>query len=999
MIIKYQAQKRLYQAIQKSKTIKFNQHDLENPVKVKNASAMIITRLVRGFLGRRRFHRIHQQITEEKAKKTFAVTKLQAFARKIIVWQRYPTLGYRYRLFRKKQLLFSHQSPDSFFELIPVMKTNLRTITRSSSIGILASSSKDENELIQLGPVKYPDSFQPHQRRSTILFPKLKISSNIDLLAEKVLIVQCAFRIFKAKKVYERRLEAKKQACLILLQRWTRRCLTRFKFLRFLSFAQPIWHENAQAKARRIEAAIKIQSIVRSFIRYRLYQRYVHKRDYARRTIQRWCYYRVCVHKIRLKVQLHRYYHELRLAGDLLYRQTELRWLCFYTWEGIKKTRNIEKVNHELQKIFTSHSLATGMDVAKTIKIMKDCKTLFQGSNNDFTLNSIELQYMKVKSTNEKRIDYNTFLELLCNLMILKEFRIDPPKNIWDMNDDEVIYVMKRDSSSNNNTTSKTTAKIPGGINTSSSPDTVSIKQLRQFRFGDNFTGRTAFILKFVIKYLSTASDYIKVVEYLGNKSASGQVQMLLTSNIRIIQQFIRNRSIIKQLNQSLKHYQTQKKLLKQLHAIKRIQAIVKRFLSKRMVMKIAQQIYHKFIDGESEREYWFNPRNNTSFWKKPLLLGTLDCGIAIRMPTELEKYVINCNICENNYSTCYCKDCQYCYCTSCYTTSHRAGNRNKHSYLHIDNCIQCDFQIGTKYCYTCKDLYCDSCFYYMHKKGRLRFHSYQKYTDLCDQCLRYSAQVEENSYNKQGVQIKQYYCNICYHKEYSILPKDRIKELKHNSQTGTYNNQKKRYYQCKIHLIQYYGRQVREYHEKLLEEKKKLEIQQMYEKRLNELAEIKRLTSIQTIQRIYRGYKKRQEIKDFIQQRKEFLKLREEENQYRNAWTTKLLGWMGFPQIFESDTPLEKVHKLYPWYMHHIVAECIENQWNDACQMLIEHDEYLIGKPKATLLQYLSARINVYFNQKKYQKVCDIYNAKVLLVNTAKENYYNVSDSIFLFS
>jgi hypothetical protein len=352
-------------------------------------------------------------------------------------------------------------------------------------------------------------------------------------------------------------------------------------------------------------------------------------------------------------------------------------------------------------------------------------------------------------------------------------------------------------------------------------------------------------------------------------------MQSLLTSTIRIIQQFWKNRLILSQLKQNLKQYQREKRIRKYHEAARKIQNLIRHFLGLRFLTKIAQNCYHKFIDGETEREYWYNPKTGASFWSKPKLLGIYDCGMALRMPSEIEKYVVNCQICEKNYGTCYCKDCQYVYCTPCYSTSHRSGNRIKHSYLHINNCIQCDFQIGTKYCLSCKDLYCDSCYFYMHKKGRLRFHSFEKYCELCDFCHAYSAQVIETGYNYENVSLLHYWCNRCYKQEYQMIPADRLKELK-NTKKGTYSNIKRKWKQCRLEKYQYYGKAYTEYAKNLAEEQKKKEIQIAYAKRLEELQKLKEIAAAITIQRIFRGYKKRHEIIQFIAERKEFLLLRQ---------------------------------------------------------------------------------------------------------------------------
>ena len=191
---------------------------------------------------------------------------------------------------------------------------------------------------------------------------------------------------------------------------------------------------------------------------------------------------------------------------------------------------------------------------------------------------------------------------------------------------------------------------------------------------------------------------------------------------------------------------------------------------------RLAQRIYCKYIDGDSELEYWNNPRTGKSFWIKPKLLGEYDCGMATRMPRKEEIYIIKCSDCNNNNSTCYCIQCKLSFCTLCYSMNHKSKNRLKHQHLLIDNCIQCEFQIGTFYCEKCKDNFCDSCYRYVHKKGRLRFHVYQRLSDICDKCQYRTAQWKENfNYPKEenNYRLTSLWCNDCYYNTNNIMPID----------------------------------------------------------------------------------------------------------------------------------------------------------------------------------------------------------------------------------
>lgn len=117
------------------------------------------------------------------------------------------------------------------------------------------------------------------------------------------------------------------------------------------------------------------------------------------------------------------------------------------------------------------------------------------------------------------------------------------------------------------------------------------------------------------------------------------------------------------------------------------------------------------------------------------------DCGAAIKNPTEDNSCVINCSVCEDqNYSTCYCNDCDVPYCSNCFEISHRGGQRKSHLRIDMSMCVQCGFQASTKACDQCQDHFCDSCYDHLHRKGRLAIHTFKWLVDSCESCLRLRA-------------------------------------------------------------------------------------------------------------------------------------------------------------------------------------------------------------------------------------------------------------------
>jgi hypothetical protein len=103
-----------------------------------------------------------------------------------------------------------------------------------------------------------------------------------------------------------------------------------------------------------------------------------------------------------------------------------------------------------------------------------------------------------------------------------------------------------------------------------------------------------------------------------------------------------------------------------------KIQRMLRASLSRRRLMRRAQQVYVKYID-DTGKFYWKHSITKDVVWKKPKSLQYSDCGAAVKNPTEEESCVINCSVCEeDNFSTCFCNDCDVSYCAPCFELGHR---------------------------------------------------------------------------------------------------------------------------------------------------------------------------------------------------------------------------------------------------------------------------------------------------------------------------------------
>jgi hypothetical protein len=110
--------------------------------------------------------------------------------------------------------------------------------------------------------------------------------------------------------------------------------------------------------------------------------------------------------------------------------------------------------------------------------------------------------------------------------------------------------------------------------------------------------------------------------------------------------------------------------------------------------------------------------------------------------------------------------------------------------------------------------------------------------------------------------------------------------------------------------------------------------VQAAFEARRLQQQEKHRNDAALLIQKVFRGHRKRRKIARFLRDRRAFFALREKQRVYRENALYHLLQFFGIAPKLQSDTPLERVLKMYPTYMHLILAECVDYQWGLACEL-----------------------------------------------------------------
>ena len=701
------------------------------------------------------------------------------------------------------------------------------------------------------------------------------------------------------------------------MQRWARVCLVRRRCLRLRELVLPLFE---RCRLRR-EAARRIQT------RWKVYHatRWLTKIRYARKVgvprLQRWM--RRTLARLRRKLLLHskRSVREVRAAGAEQYRATEIFTFIDFIWQGAKKTRTTD-VPHDMQKFFVQNSTGSMMDMSQAGRVAKDAGLLGKGG---LDIQTFEQQFGKVKAPTEKRLDYARWLELLANVGAIKLLGVSSAvlKGVSNDEYDQGI------------------AKARGEDGGKTPEELEAESKIKAYRYG-RYAGRTALIMKITYKHLVPSADWKKVATQLAKKSSAHLSEKHLRQCVLTCQKFARNRMAIKAIHRGWRALRAFKLRRRDARMATRIQTLIRHFLGRRRITRMAQSVYSKFVDDETEAVYWYNPRTGNAFWTKPKMLGALDCGMPIRMPHADEQYVVVCFSGQEKTANVYCDECDYAYCSSCFTTAHRGGKRKGHHDMHLDMCVQCDFQVATKLCVQCKDLFCESCYKNVHSKGRLRLHISQWVTDTCEECGQRAARwTQHEMKNNTGLF---HWCLPCFRDNFHTEPRT-------TSENSFF-----------LRPYNFQGKSVRDFRGQRAADEVRRQVAADYAVRAAELKVLKTHRCATNIQRVWRGARTRRSpaILSFIAERRAFFVLRGKQMPLRANPVFKFLEFWGVAPRLQSDTMMERVHHQYPTHMRHIVQECLRGQWKEACRLQREQEEHLkrIGSP--SMVQTYLARMAV---------------------------------------
>lgn len=896
-----------------------------------------INRLIRGFLARKRVKRLRIHI---KA----AVIIEKIFRGAHIRMHRFPHIGIRtrshilkarrlekcLRMNSKLKLEFMHDKLSSIQPPLPPLlrlteKEGMNRTFFSNMINPLFKSFVANNSNYNVcSESDFVLSGAATQRREGILFPNIKFGDlrRFQRMEKAVRRIVKFWRSYRIAKIFHNLFEHRQTLHILRIQRWYLTWRRRAQVKDALLIIQPIWREKVAALLLKRNAATRIQTRIRIFLAKKFCRDLRWKKVRGIHIIQGWITLRLARRRARERIAQRRIVYEQLLAGEYLFKRSIHFMTVDFMWAGAKKTQNVD-VPHELQKfLINAAQQQTTLDANRVLKIAREADLL----DKVLDAKALELQFAKAKDAKSSRLTYANFLTLIENLATIKFLSVHPseigaaslagtgarePKDENEVLEDDEDENDKLDDHSRGSEDTDDENKLRP-----ISRGNLSISDLvNSFRYA-RLVGKPALITKFIFTYLRPLKDFSKAVSELKAKSSEKMAEKIVFEKVQKLQRFVRHclnmKRMVKVKNSKLMAKVAELKN----RAATVIQIMIKGFLGRRFIMRMAQTLYSKYVDTESQLFYWFNPRTKASFWKKPKLLGPLDCGLPITMPDPDEQYTVQCSICEEKSSTCYCDECDEPMCGPCFGTSHRGGQRRFHVMLPFESCIMCEFQAGTKRCIQCQDSYCDCCFRTMHSKGRLRLHIYSWNCDTCAECDERAAKwCKEDPFTRALTML----CGVCYRRNFGPVDVND-------------------YY---VKRVKFEGTIVKEYRQKKHATENNKKMAAAYAARQAELASRKKYNAALLIQRVFRGWRKRRSLKDFIDSRREFFELRKKEMGIRTSIPYQVLAFWGLAPALASDTTLEKTKRLFPTYMHGIVGDCIGHNWHYACKIVNEVDAF----------------------------------------------------------
>lgn len=432
------------------------------------------------------------------------------------------------------------------------------------------------------------------RRRAVISFPNIIIGNisrkaRLKKLHKSASLIQLQWRTFCARKWRKSEWVIWKDICVRRIQNWLR-C---WQWRRLRGRAQKIHHHLWQRRQdfflRKVKASVWIQRTYRAI----LLRRKKGNPNRIRR-LQLWWRGMYNIKRRKLMKAQRRCAFEQKAGGAQLFLRTIFCVQVETRWAGIQVKGFASEVKHEVHRIFSYNSPQGQIEASKVLKMMKECPGLL-GKETGLDASKMDLVFAKVKAGNEKKLDFPRFIQFLfvVGALCYRVNHKDVPTSLLSQK-------------SGKSKKSKNQKKAPA----SKSGEIIVWKEASDFSYG-RMLGRPAVVCRFVDDFLVHINDYKRAVKELRAFSNDGRTDKKIHETVTRVQRWLmRRRSIIRR-NRFINAVLAALRYKKEHQAASIINGMIRGFLNKLFLVKMAQRMYVKYCDTDQNppREYWFNPR------------------------------------------------------------------------------------------------------------------------------------------------------------------------------------------------------------------------------------------------------------------------------------------------------------------------------------------------------------------------------------------------------
>jgi hypothetical protein len=269
--------------------------------------------------------------------------------------------------------------------------------------------------------------------------------------------------------------------------------------------------------------------------------------------------------------------------------------------------------------------------------------------------------------------------------------------------------------------------------------------------------GRNARMLKMVYDYMFKAKWARKTFKTALDKRAAAYMAAKATkiqSRIRGVFGRERYRIYLARHRDAIEHQ-------RRMRAATKLQSVVRRFITRCFVIRLAQDIIIKYMESNAVDPYWSNPRTGVTTWTRPKILGLSDIDYPTLLPNKSTEYLIICVSCAKSQAESICHSCDDAFCNDCFKNLHTKGRRREHTAIPIAMCFVCHYQMASRVCQTCtaeKQIpatMCDVCFHNVHSHTK-RVHRASSLVIMCVECNQFAARWRCH-------ECEDVYCTDCF--------------------------------------------------------------------------------------------------------------------------------------------------------------------------------------------------------------------------------------------